>query len=492
MDHANPDNNLQIDIHDVSDSLEDTSEIVTLDAIRLIEHIHQRQLSCVEVLEAYLSHIERCNPKHNALIALQDHELLLATAIEKDQLTNHYVTIPLLHGVPQAPKDLQPVAGMLSTKGSLAFKGTIPTSDSALFSRLRKAGPLFVGRTNTPEFGLGGHTYNQVYGITANAFVPTLSSGGSSGGAGVAVATHMLPIADGSDMMGSLRTPAAFNSVYGLRPTPGLIPNGIADPTVTPSLAVAGPMARNIPDLALMFSVLADFPESMPFMPEAHVAAFTDPLSRDFTQLRVGWMGDLSGYLPFEEGVITACEQALSTFEQVGCRVESYVPAFDYNKLWQSWIDLRSYLFFRNNVEALKDSRLFKLIKPEAKWEFERGRLITEEQVTLAKRVRQEWMAVLNSAFASYDYLLIPSTQVFPFSTKHEWPACVGGQDMDTYHRWMEVVILASMGGTPALSVPVNGVLPSQRTGIQIIARPYAELAVLQLAHAYDLARTTI
>lgn len=465
------------------------NEIVALDALALIEKIHQRKLSCVEVMEAYLPHIKQYNPTHNALIALQDESQLLEEARQKDKKANIGAMSGLMHGVPQAPKDLQLVAGMPSTRGSLVFKDTIAENDAMLFSRIRDAGAIFVGRSNTPEFGLGGHTYNAVYGTTGNASNPLLSAGGSSGGAGVAVAMHMLPVADGSDMMGSLRTPAAFNGVYGLRPTPGLIPNGMIDPVVKPSLSVAGPMARNIPDLAMLFSVMADFPKSMPFKPEAKLTAFLNPLYKNFKNIRVGWMRDLNGYLPFEKGVLEACEQSLGFFEEIGCDVEAFVPQFNYESLWQAWIDLRSYLFFKNNALVLSCPKNYALIKPEAQWEFERGKKITDQKIAVAKRVRHEWVVTLARAFQAYDFLLLPSTQVFPFSNECHWPSQLGEKKMDSYHRWMEVVIPASMGGTPALSVPVEGNLITRRTGIQIIAPPYAELAVLQLSHAYDLAR---
>ncbi|AEC19151.1 amidase [Pusillimonas sp. T7-7] len=468
------------------------NDLISMSAVALMTAIHKRELSCVEVMQAYLDRIAACNPEHNALVAIRDASQLLSEAGQKDRSLERGDVCGLLHGFPMAPKDLQPVAGMASTRGSLVFKNNIPDTDAEVVARMRAAGALFVGRSNTPEFGLGGHTYNPVYGITGNAHDPGLSAGGSSGGAGVAVAKLMLPLADGSDMMGSLRTPAAFNGIYGFRTTPGLIPNGVQDASVAPALSVGGPMARSVPDLALLLSVMADFPEKLPFMRTAQAAAFTEPLLRDFRGTRVAWLGDLNGHLAFEAGVLDACTAALPRFSATGCTVEQYVPKFDYDALWHSWIDLRSHLFYRTNAEALGVEQHFAMIKPEAQWEFLRGERLMADQVDTAKHIRSQWQALLGDVFSHYDYLLVPSAQVFPFQTAQHWPSVIDGRSMDTYHRWMEVVILASMAGAPSLSVPVGDAFVGRGAGIQIIARPDAELSVMQLGHAYDQARGSL
>ncbi|NYT61762.1 amidase [Alcaligenaceae bacterium] len=466
-----------------------SNDVVAMSAVALMAAIHKRELSCVEVMEAYLGRIAARNPQHNALVAMRDASQLLEEASEQDRALGRGDTCGMLHGFPMAPKDLQPVAGMASTRGSLVFKDNIPDTDAQVVARMRSAGALFVGRSNTPEFGLGGHTYNSIYGITGNAYDPALSAGGSSGGAGVAVSMQMLPFADGSDMMGSLRTPAAFNGIYGLRTTPGLIPNGVQDASVTPTLSVLGPMARSIPDLALLLSVMADFPKKLPFKPMAQTAAYTEPLLRDFRGTRAAWLGNLNGRLAFEAGVLDACTAALPLFNAIGCQVEHHVPQFDYDALWQSWIDLRSHLFYRANAETLSVEQHFAMIKPEAQWEFQRGKRLAADQVDSAKHIRSQWQALLDEVFTRYDYLLVPSAQAFPFEVAQHWPSVIDGRSMDTYHRWMEVVILASMAGAPALSVPVGDPKVGRGAGIQIIARPDAELAIMQLGHAYDQAR---
>ncbi len=460
--------------------------IIHLDAVDLMAQLHDKTLSCAEVMQAFLAQIDTLNPVHNALVARVDAQTLMAQAQEKDRLGPPTDGRQLLWGMPQAPKDLLPVAGMKSTRGSPVFADVVPDADTELFARMRAAGAIFVARSNTPEFGLGAHTYNPVYGITRNAWDPALTAGGSSGGAAVAIARHMLPVADGSDMMGSLRTPAAFNGVYGLRTTPGLVPNGVPNPMVTPALSVAGPMARNIPDLAMLLAVMSGFPEHLPFRPEARAQAFRDPLKRDFRGTRIAWLGDLNGYLPFDDGVLAACESVLPVLADLGCRVETHVPAFDYNDLWQSWLDLRSALFYDNNVAVLGEKANLDRIKPEAQWEYVRGTKLRPEAFETAKAIRERWFALLDDTFGQYEYLLMPVAQVFPFKAELHWPDHVGARKMDTYHRWMEAVVPASMEGAPAISIPVRGAYAGRGVGVQIFARPQAELAVLQLAHAYD------
>lgn len=463
--------------------------ITRLDAVSLMQAIRQRDVSCEEVMHAYLQRIAALNPVHNALVALEDPEILLAQARALDQSSKNAPPRGLLYGFPQAPKDLMPVKGMRSTRGSLLFKDDVATEDAVAFARLRTAGALFVGRSNTPEFGLGGHTYNPVYGITRNAHDPAVSAGGSSGGAAVAVATHMLPVADGSDMMGSLRTPAAFNAVFGLRTTPGLIVHGTPDPEVTPALSVSGPMARTIPDLALLLAVQADFPEHLAIRPDASATDITRAVQRDMRGLKAAWLGDLSGHLPFEGDLLQRCEHALPMFSQTGCQVEAVTPDFDFEMLWRAWIDLRSFAFFRSNRESLLDPARRALTKPEAQWEFARGGALSTADVNSARQVREQWRACVNELFSRYDYLLMPTAQVYPFQAEAHWPKDISGQTMDTYHRWMQAVIPATMAAIPSLSVPVGHSQGRHAAGIQILARPQAELAAMQLAHAYDQVR---
>ncbi|AOY92564.1 amidase [Cupriavidus sp. USMAA2-4] len=465
------------------------STIVALDAVALSHAIHAREVSCAEVLDAYLAQIDRLNPLVNAIVAPAAREALAAQAAERDaELARGHSRGPL-HGFPQAPKDIMPVAGMVTTKGSPVFRDHVPTADAVVFERMRAGGALFVGRTNSPEFGLGGHTYNPIYGATRNAFDPGRSAGGSSGGAGVAVALRMLPVADGSDMMGSLRTPAAFNNVYGLRTSFGCVPHGPTEEVFFQQFSVAGPMARNIPDLALLLSVQAGFDARLPLTRRAETpGSFAPALERDLRGTRIGWLGDLGGHLPTEPGLLDTCAAALAHFRTIGCHVEPVQPAFDLDSLWRAWIDLRSFSVAGANAALYHDPAKRALLKPEAVWEIERGLALGAMQVYDAARVRSAWYQALRTLFERVDFLVMPATQVFPFPVDWDWPKAIDGRAMDTYHRWMQAVVPATMAGLPVLSAPAGfgpGGLPC---GLQIIGPAQADAAVLQLGHAYDQA----
>jgi amidase len=465
------------------------SGIVAHTAVGLSRAIQAREVSCVEVLDAYLAQVDRLNPVVNALVAMADRDALRGQAAERDAQLARGQSLGPLHGMPQAPKDIAPAAGMVTTRGSPLFAGQVTSTDAVAYERMRASGALFIGRTNSPEFGLGGHTYNPVYGTTRNAFDPARSAGGSSGGAGVAVALHMLPVADGSDMMGSLRTPAAFNNVYGLRTSPGLVPHGPAEEVFFQQFSVTGPMARNIPDLALLLSVQAGFDVRLPLTRRSDdVAAFGQPLQRDFKGMRIGWLGDLGGYLPTETGVYTTCEKALDHFRTVGCTVEKAVVDFDLAQLWNAWLDLRSFSVAGANAALYHDGAKRALLKPEAVWEIQRGLTLTAMQVYDAARVRTAWYQALRGLFTRFDFLVLPAAQVFPFDARLNWPHEVAGRHMDTYHRWMEAVVPATMAGLPALAAPAGFGPEGLPAGLQIIGPVQSDAAVLQIGHAYDLA----
>ncbi len=466
-----------------------TDPITELDAVALSCAIHAREVSCVEVLDAFLGQVDRHNPRVNAIVAPVDRDAVRAQAQALDAELARGSSRGPLHGFPQAPKDISPAAGMVTTRGSPIFAGQVTQSDAAIFERMRAAGSVFIGRTNSPEFGLGGHTYNPVYGTTRNAFDPARSAGGSSGGAAVAVALHMLPVADGSDMMGSLRTPAAFNQVYGLRTSVGCVPHGPADEVFFQQFSVAGPMARNVPDLALLLSVQAGFDARMPLTRRAEApGAFTLPPARDWKGVRVGWLGDLGGHLPTEPGVLETCERALDHFSALGCDVDTALPDFELERLWHAWIDLRSFSVAGANAALYRDPATRALLKPEAAWEIERGLALPGTRVYEALCERSAWYQALRVLFERFDYLVLPAAQVFPFDAGWDWPRTVGGRDMDTYHRWMQAVVPATMAGLPALAAPAGFGPQGLPAGIQIIGPAQADAAVLQLGHAYDQA----
>lgn len=468
---------------------ESTDEIVSLDACALSRAIHAREFSCVEVLEAFQAQIDHFNPAVNAIVARADRATLNKIAQERDAQLARGQSMGPLHGFPQAPKDIAPVAGMVTTNGSPIFKGQVTQTDSAANANVRAGGAIFIGRTNSPEFGLGGHTFNPVYGITRNAFDPTRSAGGSSGGAGVSVALNMLPVADGSDMMGSLRTPAAFNNVFGFRPSPGCVPHGPGEEVFFQQFSVTGPMGRNVPDVAMMLSVQAGFDTRLPLTRrQDDPRIFNRPLECDLTGKRIGWLGNLGGHLPMDAGLLEITEQALVHFKTVGGTVEAVVPQFDLEQLWMAWLNLRSFVFAGGNAQHYHSAEKRALLKPEAIWEIERGLKLSGTQVFEAAKIRSAWYQELNRLFQQFDFLVMPGTQVFPFQAELHWPQSIADRKMDTYHRWMESVVPATMAGLPTLAAPAGFSAEGLPVGIQLIGPLQADFAVLQIGHAYDQA----
>ncbi|KND54107.1 putative amidase [Candidatus Burkholderia verschuerenii] len=464
-------------------------DIVALDAIALSKAIHARDVSCVDVMNVYLDQIDRLNPRVNAIVAREEREALLAQATERDAQLARGESLGVLHGFPQAPKDILPVAGMVTTKGSPIFAGQVSATDAIVFERMRKAGAIFIGRTNTPEFGLGGHTYNPVYGTTRNAFDPSRSAGGSSGGAAVAMALRMLPFADGSDMMGSLRTPAAFNNVFGFRSTPGCVPYAPSDDVFFQQFSVAGPMARTVPELGMLLAVQAGFDARAPLSRRSDQAAhYASGLERDMRGTRIGWLGDMNGHLPLEAGLMDLYTNALRHFETAGCIVEAAAVDFNGERLWKAWLDLRSFTFAGTNAPLYRDEATRAKLKPEAVWEIERGLALLAEDVARAARDRSAWYQAINALFERFDFLAMPSAQVFPFDAALDWPHAIGDRAMDTYHRWMETVVPATMASMPALSAPAGFGPNGLPAGIQIIGPTQMDLPVLQLGLAYQLA----
>ncbi|WP_248324660.1 MULTISPECIES: amidase [unclassified Caballeronia] len=465
------------------------NDIVSLDARALSRAIQARDVSCVEVMQAYLAQVDRLNPRVNAIVAMQDRDALLALAQARDAQLSRGESLGALHGFPQAPKDILPVADMVTTKGSPIFAGEVSQADAIVFERMRRAGAIFIGRTNSPEFGLGGHTYNPVYGTTRNAFDTSRSAGGSSGGAAVAVALHMLPFADGTDMMGSLRTPAAFNNVFGFRSSPGCVPYGPSDDVFFQQFSVVGPIARTVEDLGLLLSVQAGFDARAPLSRRSDApSAFSSALERDMRGTRIGWLADLDGHLPMEPGVLETCASALRHFEAAGCSVEAARVDFDIERLWHAWLDLRSFAFAGVNAPLYRDETRRAMLKPEAVWEIERGLRLSGEQVYDAVRERSAWYRAINALFARFDFLVMPAAQVFPFDAQMHWPSSIGDRKMDTYHRWMEAVVPATMASLPALCAPADFGPNGLPMGLQIIGAAQTDLAVLQMGLAYDRA----
>lgn len=466
-----------------------SQEIVQWSAIELSRRIHARDVSCVEVMEAFLAQIDRHNPTVNAVVARIDAESAIDQARARDVLLSQGLSGGWMHGFPQAPKDLAATAGMVTAMGSLAMARNVPTYDSIVVERIRRQGTVLIGKTNTPEFGLGSHTYNRVYGITRNAWNPERSAGGSSGGTATALALNMLPVADGSDMMGSLRNPAAWNNIYGLRPSLGRVPYGTtAGPTgdvFFQQLGTEGPMARNPQDLAWLLATQAGYHPRAPLSLSDDPSVFAQPLHRDFRQARIGWLGDFGGYLAVDPEVLAVNEQALDTFETLGCHVETVQPFFAMDALWECWCTLRSLSVSGNLGLLYTNAATRDLLKPEAIWEIEHGRSRTAIDINRAIATRASWYQALLGQFAQYDFIVLPCTQIAPFPAEEHWPRTVAGRAMDTYHRWMEVVIGATLAGVPAASLPSGFTADGLPLGLQVMAPPRSEFALLQLASAW-------
>jgi amidase len=461
------------------------AEIVNLDAVALSRAIKSKQLSCVEVMNAYLDQIDRLNPRVNAIVSLQPREGLIAEAKNRDAQLARGEHLGWMHGFPHAVKDLEPTAGIRTTMGSPLFKNLVPRTDSIMVERIRRVGGIVIGKTNVPEFGLGSQSYNPVFGTTLNAYDQSKTCGGSSGGAAVALALRMAPVADGSDNGGSLRNPAAFNNVFGFRTSFGRVPSQFLE-VFMPSISVHGPMARTVPDLAMFLSVIAGYDARTPLSIREDPAEFARPLGRDFKGTRIGWVGDFGGKMPFDPGVLDLCKGALKVFEALGCIVEPAMPDYPLELVWNSWCTIRAWQIASEFNAPYANPAKRALMKPELQWEIETGLKISALEVANAFRARTAWYHEMRSFFEEYDFMIAPAGQVFPFDATIHWPKEVGGVSMDTYHRWMEVMIPISMSGCPALSAPAGFNEHGLPMGIQIVGPNHAELACMQLAYAYD------
>lgn len=462
-------------------------EIWDWDALRLSAAIQAREVSCVEVMTAYLRRIAAQNPGVNAIVALRPESRLLAEAAAADRELARGRSRGWLHGIPQAVKDLAEAEGLAFTQGSPIFRGTVAEKDAPFVARMRAAGAIFIGKTNTPEFGLGSQTHNPVFGPTRNAYDTSRTSGGSSGGAAVALAMRMLPVADGSDHAGSLRNPAAFNNVFGMRPSIGRVVDHVEEVWL-PRLSVSGPMGRTVADLAALLATQAGPDPRAPLALDEDPARFGDALERDMRGLRFGWLGDFDGHLATEPGVLETCEAAARVFEDLGAIVEPARPDFDMERLFQAWKRLRHWQVGAALAPLWRDEAKRALMKPEARWEVEEGLKLPAFEVSAASAVRSAWFQAVRRLFERFDFLLLPSAQVWPFPVETLWPREIAGRAMDTYHRWMEVVIPVTMAGGPSISVPAGFGEAGLPMGLQIWGPWRGDFAVLQAARAHERA----
>ena len=463
-------------------------KLTDLDASALSRLIEARHVSCREVMAAYLRRIEALNPVLNAIVSLRDGDALLGEAAACDAALARGDRAGWLHGVPQAIKDIALTAGIPTTMGSPLLRGFVPARDGLMVERMRAAGCIVVGKTNTPEFGLGSHTFNEVFGVTRNPFDPRRSAGGSSGGAAVALASRMLPVADGSDFMGSLRNPAGWNNVFGFRPSQGRVPSWPAADVWVTQLGTEGPMGRTVEDVARLLDIQAG-PDIRTPLALAHHASFAAGLAgAGAVGVRVGWLGNLGGHLPVEPGLLDVCGQALRRLEDLGADIEPVAPTFSPTGVWQTWLTWRRWLVAGRIAPhvATPDGRAH--VKPEALWEHDQAAGLTGADVLRASAERTMFFHQMLALFRRVDFLALPSAQTWPFDAALRWPTHIDGVEMDTYHRWMEVTIYATLAGLPCISVPAGFGTGGLPIGLQIIGPPQADLAVLRLAKAYEAA----
>lgn len=461
-------------------------EIVTWGARELSTKIHSKQVSCVEVMHSYLAHIEKVNPIANAIVSIKPPEECIKEAKYADELLAKGEDKGWMHGMPQAIKDLSNTKDILTSQGSPLFAQNYPKEDGLMVSRMRNAGSLIIGKTNTPEFGLGSHTYNQVFGATKNAYDSTKCAGGSSGGAAVALALRMLPVADGSDMMGSLRNPAAYNNIFGFRPSQGRVPMYPAADLFSGQLGYEGPMGRTIGDLAWLLSTQAGYDVRVPLSLEGDPLMYRQNLETNLSGKKIAYLGNFNDYLPMEAGILELCETALKQVANFGMQVEMPKLELAPENIWKTWLTLRHYSVGNGLKSFYNDPSKRALLKPEAIWEIEGSLQLSSEDVYKANVMRSQIFSAMNQLFKDFEYIVLPTAQVFPFDVNQHWPTMINDRPMDTYHRWMEVVTLATLSGCPTLSVPVGFNAQGLPMGMQIIGKPRSDLSVLQFGHAYE------
>jgi amidase len=469
-----------------------SNDPTALDASALSQAIHARQISCQAVMQAYLQRIDRLNPHYKAIVNLAQEDDLLAQAKACDEELARGHSRGWLHGIPQAIKDTGNALGFPTTYGSRVLARNLPRSDSIMTARMKAAGCIVIGKTNMPEMGLGSHTFNTLFGATPNAWDLAVSAGGSSGGAAVALAQRLLPVADGSDFMGSLRNPAGWNNIFGMRPSQGRVPFGPGADVWVDQLGTEGPMARSVRDLARLLATQAGYDARQPLSLDApldlaELASVAAHSPSALKQLRIGWLGDLQGHLAIEEGILPVCEAALARMQDAGAHVQASSLGFDAQALWECWLVWRRALVGPKVAALLAAPGAREQIKPEALWEYEHSQQLSYMDFQRASQQRSSFYQHLRGLFERFDVLALPVAQVWPFPIEQRWPEQIAGRRMDTYHRWMECTIYATLGGLPAISLPA-GFDASGRwpMGIQLIGPPRADAALLRVAAAYE------
>ena len=453
--------------------------IVFTPAGELAGLIRRRELSAVEVTEAFIAQIERVNPRVNAIVTFTP-EAALEAARRIDDMAIE-LRGPLA-GLPIAFKDVVPTRGVRTTFGSPIYRDHVPSEDHAMVERVKAAGAIPIGKTNTPEFAAGSQTFNAVFGATLNPYDPARTCGGSSGGAAVAVACGMLPFADGSDLGASLRNPGNFCNVVGFRPSPGRVPAYPAA-DVWNTLTVMGPIARSVADAALLLSAMAGPDRRSPISVDEPGDVFRQPLARDFKATRIAWSRDLGG-LPVDSRVAAILQAQRAVFESLGCTIEDAEP--DLAGAEEAFHVLRAVSFAERYGKLLPRHRA--QMKDTVLWNIEEGLRLTGPQVGRALALRSELFTRMRRFMERYEYFVLPVNQVPPFPIEEEYPREVAGQPQSNYLDWMKTCYYITLTAHPAISVPAGFTAdaPPLPVGIQLVGRYREDFALLQLAHAFE------
>ena len=446
-------------------------------------NIKSREISIKEVIEYYLDKIDKVNPRLNAIVLQKDRELIIQEAITKDNAKE--IDKPL-NGLPVAIKDLTDVKGFKTTYGFPGSKNNQPKKNSLFVNRLIDKGAIIIGKTNTAELGVGGHTINRLFGPTSNAYDLSKSAAGSSGGASSAVASGLLPFADGTDQMGSCRGPAAYANIYGFRPTPGLIAADRQGQNLDiPILTTPGCFARNPRDMSILLDEIVGRNPVDKFSFDLDSSFKKQKISeKEFSSFKIGWLSNMNGDYIVEKDILEICEAKLKDLEKINLKIETLKPKINTNILWKSWTSLRSKSIYEDTL-AMNISDISTMTY-QAIWEYNKGKEITSEELQLALNQKQKCLNQINLIFEKFDFLVLPSAQIFPFDKNLQFPKNINGKTLDTYHRWLEVFILSSLLELPSITIPVGFNKDDMPMGMQIVGKNKDDLKLFSFASKYE------
>ena len=446
-------------------------------------NIKSREISIKEVIEYYLDRIDKVNPHLNAIVLQKDRELIIQEAITKDNAKE--IDKPL-NGLPIAIKDLTDVKGFKTTYGFPGSKNNQPKKNSLFVNRLIDKGAIIIGKTNTAELGVGGHTINRLFGPTSNAYDLSKSAAGSSGGASSAVASGLLPFADGTDQMGSCRGPAAYANIYGFRPTPGLIAADRQGQNLDiPILTTPGCFARNPRDMSILLDEIVGRNPVDKFSFDLDSSFKKQKISeKEFSSFKIGWLSNMNGDYIVEKDILEICEAKLKDLEKINLKIETLKPKINTNILWKSWTSLRSKSIYEDTL-AMNISDISTMTY-QAIWEYNKGKEITSEELQLALDQKQKCLNQINLIFEKFDFLVLPSAQIFPFDKNLQFPKNINGKTLDTYHRWLEVFILSSLLELPSITIPVGFNKDDMPMGMQIVGKNKDDLKLFSFASKYE------